>query len=159
MTTFDEWWKHFPRKDGKADARKAWSQVSKLGHLSDDVIAGTKAYAMLWKERGTDRSFIPMPATFLRGKRWQDECITGMFETAPTLLSSEPLPSTWNGPARKLMDVIGEPSFRAWFAGTDFVDGTPPKIIAPTTARRDYILNRFDFKLERLWPGISVLSR
>lgn len=159
MTPFETWWSCWPRKDGRSDALKAWGQVLKLGHSTEDIIAGTKAYAILWKERGTDRSFIPLPASWLRGFRWQDECITNMYAPAPTLFTSNPLSSSWNGSARKLIEVIGEPRFRAYFSDSEFIDGPPPKIIVPTSARRDYVLNYFQHILIRKFNGITVEVR
>lgn len=156
---FEEWWKVYPRKDAKDDARKAWGQVLKIGYMPEDIIAGTKAYAILWKERGTDREYIPLPASFLRKSRWKDECIEKMYAPVTTLFTATPLPTSWNGSAAKLIGVIGEPAFRAYFGDSSFIEGPPPKIIVQTSARRDYVLNKFEQVLARKFDGIKVEVR
>lgn len=159
MIGFDDWWPCWPRKDGKADARTAWKQVTKL-YEAEEIIAGTKAYVILWKERGTDRSFIPMPATFLRGRRWQDECIVGRFEMPSLpLFASQTTPVSWNGSARKLIDVIGEPHFRAWFSDALFEEGPPARITPANSFKTNWIVNHYATKLNRLWPDIVVEVR
>ena len=64
---FDEFWRHYPRKDAKADARRAWKQVTKDVD-PQTIIDGLTAYAFK-----PDRNFQPLPASWLRGRRWEDE--------------------------------------------------------------------------------------
>lgn len=64
---FDEFWQHYPRRDAKADARKAWRQVTKDTD-PQTVIDGLTAYAFK-----PDRQYQPLPASWLRGRRWEDE--------------------------------------------------------------------------------------
>lgn len=160
MIGFDDFWKIWPRKDGKDDARKAWKQVGKIGYNAEEIVAGTKAYVILWKERGTDRCHIPMPATYLRGKRWLDESIVGRFEIPQLpLLASQATPTSWNGSARKLIDVIGEPHFRAWFSDALFEEGPPARITPANSFKTNWIVNHYATKLNRLWPDIVVEVR
>lgn len=71
---FDAWWKAYPKKTAKEDARRAWRRVHKLlaedGLTLADLMDRTRAYAdhMLEQE---DR-FIMHGATYLNGKRWND---------------------------------------------------------------------------------------
>lgn len=64
---FDEFWQQYPRRDGKQDARKAWAQVTKKVD-AQTILDGLAAYAFR-----PDPQFIPMPASWLRGQRWEDE--------------------------------------------------------------------------------------
>lgn len=65
---FDEFWKEYPRKEGKKPAFKAFR--SALSRASfEDIIAGVIAY------RSSDRvkrGFIKLPATFLNEDAWED---------------------------------------------------------------------------------------
>lgn len=69
-----EWlafWAAYPKKDGKEDARKAWKKI-KLAKVPAIMAAiETRRNTRDWtKEKG---QYIPLPASFLRGRRWEDE--------------------------------------------------------------------------------------
>lgn len=70
VSRFDEWWSHYPKKRGKADAKKAW-KTRKLDASADSLIADVQKrqkYDQQWK-----KGFVPNPGTYLRGERWEDE--------------------------------------------------------------------------------------
>lgn len=72
MDDFDLFWKVYPKKLNKGDARKAWNEIAYLRpHIDKLVKAVENAKASeQWKEqRG---KYIPYPATWLRGERWED---------------------------------------------------------------------------------------
>jgi hypothetical protein len=64
---FVRFWKAYPRKEAKGDAEKAFTPACKIAD-PDTIIA--KCLAFQWPE---DRRFIPLPATWLRARRWEDE--------------------------------------------------------------------------------------
>lgn len=69
--TFDDFWQLYPRKKAKPDARKAWAQMNCDVH-AEEILAHVQASIerdVQWQ----DKRFIPYPATYLRGERWQDE--------------------------------------------------------------------------------------
>lgn len=70
---FDEFWKLYPRKTAKKDARKAWKQMKcDNPDLFDSLMAALrKQLDITWKDK--DKEYIPLPATWLRGERWDDE--------------------------------------------------------------------------------------
>jgi hypothetical protein len=64
---FDSFWAAYPRKVGKDSARKAWTSAVKRA-VPADILAG------LARQRWPDNpQFIPHPATWLNGGRWQDD--------------------------------------------------------------------------------------
>ena len=73
MDDFEEFWKVWPKRCAKADARKAWAQTKdirpELTNLLNAVKAACKTEA--WMKDGG--KYIPHPATWLRGERWEDE--------------------------------------------------------------------------------------
>lgn len=72
MGDFEEWWKNYPRKVAKGDARKAWIRTAKIRPPLANMIRAlvvAKASEQWLKDGGT---FIPYPATYLRGERWDD---------------------------------------------------------------------------------------
>ena len=67
---FDEFWCQVPRKIGKGQARKAWTEALKKAD-ADTIISGIKRYAA--ERSNEDAKFTAHPATWLNGERWEDE--------------------------------------------------------------------------------------
>lgn len=70
---FDRFWEAYPRRQGKEAARKAWAKMRPDEALLEDMLAA------LERQRASDQwckdggRFIPLPATWLNGRRWEDE--------------------------------------------------------------------------------------
>ncbi len=66
---FDSWYGAYPRPEARRDAEKAW------GKLTDAERAECIEKSPAWNAAkvGTERKFIPMPATYLNGRRWHDD--------------------------------------------------------------------------------------
>ena len=68
---FDLFWKAYPKKKAKADAEKAWKSVKGDKHINAILSAiSQQKQSPEWSKDGG--RFIPHPATWLRGKRWED---------------------------------------------------------------------------------------
>ncbi len=72
---FDIFWKNYPKKVGKAQAKKAWLKLKKSKKLPEiDVLLqaiSKQKTSQLWiKDNG---QYIPHPSTWLNGERWNDE--------------------------------------------------------------------------------------
>lgn len=68
---FETFWAAFPRKEAKKDACKAWSLMT-----PEQKFAARESIAVhvrYWEASGRTRQYIPLPATWLRGERWEDE--------------------------------------------------------------------------------------
>jgi len=76
---FDRFWAAYPRKTAKADARKAWKQVTKTTD-PHTILAGLEKYGF-----SLDRRFVPYPASWLRGLRWTDEQECGSLSAVEAL--------------------------------------------------------------------------
>jgi hypothetical protein len=64
---FEEFYQAYPRHEAKQDAAKAWKQIKPdLSTLLLDI--ENRVSSGHW----ADPKFIPLPATYLRGKRWTD---------------------------------------------------------------------------------------
>ena len=73
LPTFADFWTIYPRKCARADAEKAFRRIRwtpELWMTVWDAIARQKESEQ-WQEGGG--RFIPYPATWLRGERWNDE--------------------------------------------------------------------------------------
>ena len=68
---FDKFWAVYPRHTAKQDAKKAFVKVS-----PDDSLLNTMLTA-IQRQKQTDQwsdpRYIPHPATWLNGRRWEDE--------------------------------------------------------------------------------------
>lgn len=70
---FDTFWTFYPRKLGKAAALKAWIKLQPDDALLDTILKAitvAKQSPAWLKDNG---QFIPHPASWLNGKRWEDE--------------------------------------------------------------------------------------
>lgn len=115
---FERFWKVYPRRQGKGDARKAFAKINPsealLGQMLTAVIAASASYQ--WKKDGGQ--FIPLPATWLNQERWLDEVRPDMgkpdqkqappgknrfanFEQRPFSDEDEAIGTAWLQKARK----------------------------------------------------------
>ena len=67
---FDQLWEEYPRKVGKAQAKKAFVTASKKINFYD-LLPKLEAYVLTLE--GKETQFIPHLATWLNGERWKDE--------------------------------------------------------------------------------------
>lgn len=65
---FDEFWEAYPRKVSKDAARRAWGKVTRRTEPAA-IVAAVRAYPF----DTTRPQFIPHPATWLNGARWEDD--------------------------------------------------------------------------------------
>lgn len=70
---FDLFWKAYPKKKSKGDAKKAWKKINPDEHLQDRILRAlerAKTSADWKKDHG---QFIPYPASWLNAEGWDDE--------------------------------------------------------------------------------------
>lgn len=70
---FDRFWSEYPRHEGKQNAVKAFEKLNADEALLETMIAAIRKQkqSAQWQENGGQ--FIPHPATWLNGHRWEDE--------------------------------------------------------------------------------------
>lgn len=70
---FAEFWAQYPRHVAKLEAQKAWVQVKPTPELLGRMLEALtwQARQPLWTKDGGQ--FAPYPASWLRGRRWEDE--------------------------------------------------------------------------------------
>ncbi len=70
---FDRFWNAYPKKKGKESARRAWDKLRPdvaLCRVMAEALERQKR-SREWRKEGGQ--FIPYPATWLNGRRWEDE--------------------------------------------------------------------------------------
>lgn len=70
---FAQFWAMYPRKEGKQTALKSFQKIDPDQTLLDTMLTAIERQkeSAQWKENGGQ--FIPYPATWLNGRRWEDE--------------------------------------------------------------------------------------
>ena len=80
MDGFETFWNAYPRKVAKAEARKAWKQTEAIRPDMDTLLHAIKAACKTEQWMKSGGAFIPYPATWLRGERWDDELSVSLPE-------------------------------------------------------------------------------
>jgi len=72
MDEFEAFWKVYPRKVAKGDARKAWKQTQSIRPPTERLVRAVIVARATehWRKEGG--KFVPYPSTWLRGERWED---------------------------------------------------------------------------------------
>jgi hypothetical protein len=69
---FEQFWNEYPKHAAKRDALLAWHQIGDLTpKLFQQIMSGLR-----WQKhtpQWSDLQFVPNPAKWLRGARWEDE--------------------------------------------------------------------------------------
>ncbi len=73
---FVEFYGAYPKKRAKQDAMKAWMKLKPDEELFEKIMTGLSRWAKSTDWLRDDGQFIPYPATWLNGRRWEDE-VTG----------------------------------------------------------------------------------
>jgi hypothetical protein len=70
---FEDWYAIYPKKQARGDAERAWIALHPNPALIETMIAAVNVQ-MRWQQWTKDGGkYIPLPATWIRGKRWLDE--------------------------------------------------------------------------------------
>lgn len=70
---FDRFWVAYPRHQGKEAARKTWEKLNPDAALLAEMLAALERQRASDQWRRDGGQFIPYPATWLNGRRWEDE--------------------------------------------------------------------------------------
>lgn len=68
---FAEFWFSYPRKVAKKEAEKAWLKMP--AQAREKALEALPVHIAYWEQTQTEKTFIPHPATWLRGERYEDE--------------------------------------------------------------------------------------
>lgn len=70
---FEDFYKAYPKKKAKQDALKAWKAFSPPPELFASILAALEAVKKTEDWTKDAGKYIPLPASWLRGRRWEDE--------------------------------------------------------------------------------------
>ena len=86
MNDFELFWQAYPKKKAKRDAFKAWQQTESERPSTDELLKIVRLTCKTEEWMKAGGQFIPLPATYLRGWRWEDELevkIAGVVNEKP----------------------------------------------------------------------------
>ena len=86
QSSFDKWYSMYPKKQARAVAEKSWQKM-KLDSIATTIMLKTAAFVQHYREQGK-LEYLPMPATFLNQRRWEDQ-----LEGAKPATSNQPPPT------------------------------------------------------------------
>lgn len=66
---FADFWLLYPRHIAKKDAARMWARIPESQHVH--IFTALVAWRRVWERK--DVEYIPYPATWLNGERWEDE--------------------------------------------------------------------------------------
>jgi len=74
--TFVQFWSAYPKKEAKGRAEKAWIKINPDESLTGMIVAAVERAksSEKWSEDGG--RYIPLPATFLNDRRWEDQGVS-----------------------------------------------------------------------------------
>jgi hypothetical protein len=101
---FNRFWKACPRKTGKAAARKAFPRALKKGITTDQLIEDMSRRVEQGQWSLSEKRFIPHPATYLNGERWEDEIIG----------KSNARANTWGGTSTRHTSLADDLNDTSW---------------------------------------------
>lgn len=103
VSEFETFYSTYPRKVSKANAERAWK---KQKCVLSEVMPSLQKQMRLWN----DPQFIPHPATWLNGRRWEDDIPSGNKQATQATTYANSLPSSKNDPSSKK---------KAWFVSCE----------------------------------------
>jgi len=89
MSDFNSFWEKYPRKEAKATAQMAWQKLSPSSLLVNEIISAVAARSITdgWTKDGG--KYIPLPATYLNGRRWEDGGLVSILPPCSFMVVSD----------------------------------------------------------------------
>lgn len=73
---FESFWRMYPKKKDKQNAKKAWDKLKVDGELYNTIMRGLVLHCKTKEWLKEDGDYVPYPSTWLNGRRWEDEVKT-----------------------------------------------------------------------------------
>src|SRR5688572_11007432 len=65
-------WARYPKAVAKKEARRAWAQLRPTAAMVDQMLAALEWQVPLHQWAGTNYQYAPYPASWIRGRRFED---------------------------------------------------------------------------------------
>jgi len=87
---FERFWTAYPRKEGKQPAWRVWLRLKPTEELTARMIHAVDRWKQTDQWRKEAGKYIPHPATWLNGERWEDELPTEPLNPSPNPRPTRP---------------------------------------------------------------------
>ncbi len=77
---FDNFWQIYPNKKDRARAKKRWEKLKQSERLL--ILEKLKEQVIRDKQYSGDPAYVPLPSTYLNGRRWEDEICVGTTQSS-----------------------------------------------------------------------------
>lgn len=135
--SFENWFKHYPKKAAIGLARQAYSNAILFKGVSEDLLMqAVEAYAKI--SFGKDKQFLPDPHKWLLAERWHDEDIQH-------LIDKDREKKSLDGWRKKLSERIGFEVYVSWCSDANLEDET---LITKTAFKAQWLRNNHMSALE-----------
>ncbi len=89
LNGFDKFWFAYPKKKSKGTAERAWIKIKPDNTLQTKILSQVEKAKKSQDWKKDNGKYIPHPATWLNGKRWEDEDLGSISGTIAGLSPSE----------------------------------------------------------------------
>ncbi|WP_303997939.1 helix-turn-helix domain-containing protein [Megamonas hypermegale] len=96
LQMFNEFWKLYPKKRDKANARKKWLKLKPNDELFKTIISALTKQIQSEQWQKDNGQYIPYPTTWINGERWEDEIKEAAGNSQPQEVQP-PAYKLWNG--------------------------------------------------------------
>lgn len=79
---FNELWEQYPKKQGRAQAKKNYEKAIRSGVKHDEIKNGLMNFISYVKLKNIDYQYIPQGSTWFNQKRWEDDYKTLGYENS-----------------------------------------------------------------------------
>lgn len=83
---FDKFWAVYPRKEGKQDAKRAFLKIKPDDSLLETMLTAIQRQKQ--SDQWSEPRYIPHPATWLNGRRWEDEVQKAQIKPVGKIVSA-----------------------------------------------------------------------
>lgn len=111
-TGFEEFWNAYPRKVNKPRALRAWRSTAEARPDTASLLAAIDAFRNSAAWAGDESQFIPHPASWLTGHRW-DEVLSGS-EKSEKKETGGPPDELWRAALEALYPEADPQIYRSW---------------------------------------------
>lgn len=73
---FEVFWSSYPRRQARANAERAWRKLAPDASTASAIVAAVERSKRTEQWQKADGQYVPLAATFLNGRRWEDELPT-----------------------------------------------------------------------------------
>ena len=73
---FNAFWNAYPKKMAKQEAKKAWMKLKPDEEMMQEILSGLTRWKTSYEWQKNGGQFIPHPASWLNGRRWEDDIPT-----------------------------------------------------------------------------------